>query len=60
MSKTDQKDKISKLHYSCMQLSRHWGGKSKNRELTKVDIKRTNENLEAEMFFSICLRASPS
>ena len=33
-----------------MQSSRHWKGKSKNRELTKVNIKKTNENLEAKMF----------
>jgi len=43
-----------------MQSSRHWGGKSNNRELTKVDIKRANKNLEAETFLSICLKASPS
>jgi len=32
-----------------MQLSRCWRSKSKNGELMEVDIKRTNENLKAEM-----------
>jgi len=50
ISKTGQRGKISKLYYSCVQSSRHWKGKSKNRELTKVNIKKTNENLEAKMF----------
>jgi len=34
-----QRDRISKLLYSYIQTSKHWGDKSKNRELTKVNDK---------------------
>jgi len=59
MSGTGQRDEISKLYHNCMQLNRCWGGKSKNRELTKVNIKRTNENLEAEMFLVSTQKQTP-
>jgi len=50
VNRTDQRDEISKLHYSYTQLSRCWGGKSNNRELIKVDIRETDRNLEDKMF----------
>ena len=50
VNRTDQRDEISKLHYSYTQLSSRWGGKSNNRELIKVDIRETDRNLEDKMF----------
>jgi len=53
----DQKSGISKLLHSYMQTSRHKGGKSKNRELTKVNNRRIfNRNLERRNIFNIHLR----
>ena len=50
VNRTDQRGKISKLLYSCTQLSRCWRGKSNNRELMKIDIREANRNLEDKMF----------
>jgi len=40
-----QRGEISKLLHSCMLTSRHWGYKSNNRKLIKVNIQRIFNSL---------------